>query len=122
MKKEVISFRENIEPGQVLTISERVKWNGTVNGLRVRFYPGPERSLHVRPYVRHKNQLSEELFTYAGASEPYISGDDDYFKFPVLIPVEYDDEVVVWVENTDSNYVYTLSVDVILLYEREVPE
>lgn len=120
MKKEIVSFRKNVEPGQIVTLSERVKWNGAVMGVRIRFYPGPERSLHVRPYVRHKNQLSENLMTYAGDTEPYISGDDDYFVFPSRLPVEFDDELIVWAENADENYIYTLSVDLILSYEREV--
>lgn len=119
MKKEVISFRKDIQPGENVTLTERVKWNGAVKQLRIRFYPGVERALHVRPYVLHKAQLPENIITYVQESEQYISGDDDFYEFPCLIPVEYDDEVKVWARNDNDVYLYTLVVDVILQYELE---
>lgn len=120
MKKEAVSFRATIQPGEKRRLFERVKWNGSVHEVRVRFYPGPEGALHVQPYIQHKAEQIENMFTYAGETDGYISGDDDYFVYPVHVPVETDDKIAVFAYNTDANYAYTLSVDVIVGYEMEV--
>lgn len=102
----------------VLLIKERMKDNGSVNEVRVRFYPGVEKSLHVNPYILHKAGRREELFTYPVGGEGFISGDNDTFVFPISIDFEYDDEIVVEFENV-GNYSYTLAVDIIVNYYRE---
>lgn len=99
-------------------IKERLKDNGTVQEIRIRFYPGVERTLKVRPYILHKAGRAEDLFTYPSGTDPYITGDDDYLEFSVLVDFEYDDEIVVEYENT-GNYPYTLSCDIVVNYYRE---
>lgn len=99
-------------------IKERLKDNGSVKEVRIRFYPGVERTLKVRPYVLHKAGRAEDFFTYPSGTEPYITGNDDQLIFPVLIDFEYDDEIVVDFENV-GDYPYTLSVDIIVSYYRE---
>lgn len=117
MKAEVMSFRQDIQPLQTLTLTERIKDTGEVSEIRIRFYPGQERSLQVRPFVQLFNSMSEDLFTWAGGStEKFLSGDDDYLVFPVTANVVADDLIAVWVSNTDANYVYTLVCDVVISY------
>ena len=43
MGVEVISFRKVIGKGATDVLSERVKGPGTIEGLRVKFYPGQQR-------------------------------------------------------------------------------
>lgn len=118
MKKEVVSFRKIIASGTSETIKERLKDDGTVQEVRVRFYAGVERTLKVYPYVLHKAGRREDLFTYPTGTETYISGDDDSLNFPVSVDFENDDEIVVACENTGL-YPYTLSVDIIIVYHAE---
>lgn len=117
MKAEVMSFRREITPGQSLVLTERIKDRGEVSEVRIRFYPGQERSLQVRPFLQLFNLQTEDLFTWAGnSSESWLSGDDDYFVFPVSASVVPDDNVAVWVNNTDATYTYTLVCDVVVNY------
>lgn len=117
MKTEVMSFRQDIAPNSSITLLERIKDKGAVIEVRIRFYPGQERSLQVRPYLQMFNQMSEDLFTWAGGtSEKFLSGDDDYLVFPVSAEVVADDNIAVWVNNTDQNYTYTLVCDVVVQY------
>lgn len=113
--KEVISFRKKIGPGASDWIAERVKAEGTIEGLRVRFYKGQVGLLRIRPVVEHKGGKIEDLVGYASSSEQFLYGDDDYFVFDVTIPVSNDDYVKIKAENL-SSYEYDVVVDVIIDY------
>lgn len=102
----------------VKKVKERLKDSGSVQEVRIRFYPGCERSLQVRPYILHKAGRAEDFFTYPVKTEGYITGDDDYLIFPVTLDFDYDDELVIEFDNV-GNYIYTLSVDVVVSYYRE---
>lgn len=115
MKKEVISIRQSISPLQVGSMKERLKDNGFVEEVRIRFYPGVERTLKVTPYILHKENRKEDLFTFMTNTEGNISGDDDYFVFPCSIEFAYDDELCVDYNNTGT-YPYSLVVDIIVSY------
>jgi hypothetical protein len=119
MKREVISIRSDIQPLGKEYISERVKWDGFIEELRIRFYPGVERELKVKPYLLHKGSIAEDMITYPDGTDPYISGDNDYLVFPVNVPIEYDEFIKVFAENKNATYVYTLSVDVVVQYTPE---
>lgn len=116
-KKEVISFRQPINPNTVDQIFKtRVKSDGTVEEVRVRFYRGQQLALQVDPIVFHKGNKREDLIYYAQGTHNYLAGDDDYFVYPVVVPVEADDYVSVMVSNTDPANTYTMCVDIILDY------
>jgi 3-dehydroquinate dehydratase len=115
-KKEVIVFRYNLAGGQKVTLKERIKADCTIVEVRVRFYPGQENSLKVRPYILHKLNKPEEIFTYVEGGSVFLSGDDDRESYPVSLSAQYDDEVVVYAENT-SIYEYTVAVDVVVDYD-----
>lgn len=105
-------------PIDSFNIKERLKDAGSVQEVRIRFYPGCERSLQVRPYILHKAGRAEDMFTYPVKTEGFITGDDDYLIFPVTLDFDYDDELVIEFDNV-GNYIYTLAVDVIVSYYRE---
>lgn len=112
-----MSFRQDIAPNTMMTLVERIKDAGEVTEIRVRFYPGQERGLQVRPFLQMFNSMTEDLFTWAGGTtDKFLSGDDDYLVFPVNATVVADDNVAVWVNNTDLNYTYTLVCDVVIQY------
>lgn len=115
MNKEIISFRKTIKAGATETISERVKAEGQVIGLRVRFYAGQEMDLHVIPYIEHVGERMEHLITYPTGTNSYLAGDDDSFKYNIQKSVENDDYIRIKAENV-SAYDYDLVVDVEILY------
>lgn len=113
---EPIVFVAKVQPGQTLKFSERIKGEGTIQSVKVRFFQGQQLSLHVRPYVLHKGNKIEDIVTYPEGTNQYLSGDDDYLVFDVVCPVENDDELYVWVHNTDPDDTYTLNVAVTIDY------
>lgn len=119
MKKEIIAIRKTIDPGQVLEFKERMKDNGALIQVSVRFYPGVEGDLKVKPFILHKGNKAEDILTYVEGTDSNISGDDDTFIFPVYTAFKYDDEYVVRVENKGV-YPYTLSIDAIVEYVLDV--
>jgi hypothetical protein len=116
LKKEVVAIRMNIPAGTTVTVLERIKAQGTVEELRVRFYPGQERELHVMPIVLHKGDQAEQLLTYPEGSENFLSGDDDSMIFPCVVAVDNDDHLKVTAQNTNITYDYTLCIDVVIDY------
>lgn len=114
-RKEVISFRKRITAGQTVGFSERVKAAGTVEGVKVKFYVGQEKSLQVYPYIEHKGRKYESLITYPEGTDNYLSGDDEDNTYDVVVPVDNDDYVKVNVTNT-SAYDYDLSCDISIDY------
>jgi|NOAtaT_6_FD_contig_51_4904121_length_1487_multi_3_in_0_out_0_3 hypothetical protein len=114
-KREVISFRKSIAAGGSDIIRERVKSNGTLEELRVRFNPGQANTLRIRPVVEHKNNRLEDLVTYPAGTNQFLSGDDDYLILPCAITVENDDFVEVIANNTGA-FTYTIVVDIVVDY------
>lgn len=119
MKKEVIAMRQNIPVLSKGTIKERVKYDGFIEGIHVRFYAGQENELTIFPYVMHKGSKVETFFTYPEGTDPHLSGEDDKLEFPLSIDIEYDDELHVAYENKSDTYEYTLVVDIIVSYYSE---
>lgn len=118
-KKEVIVFRKNVPPNSKGRIMERVKDNGTIEKLMLRFYMGQELKLGVWPYIKHNGNKIESMVTIAGdetRDNLYLTGDDDQLVFDVVIPVYYDDEIIVEYENTSSEYEYNLVCDITIDY------
>jgi hypothetical protein len=114
-KREVISFRKSIAAGASDIIRERVKSNGTLEEVRVRFNPGQANTLRIRPVVEHKNNRLEDLVTYPTGTNQFLSGDDDYLILPCSITVENDDFVEVIANNTGA-FSYTIVVDIVVDY------
>jgi hypothetical protein len=73
MKKEVVVFRKLIPFGSSDKLTERIKDNGVIESLRVRFYPGAENTLQVRVYANHKINQREDLLSH-NEGEIIISG------------------------------------------------
>jgi hypothetical protein len=116
MKAENISFRKVIQPLESGMLKERVKANGVIRQVSIRFYSGQEKSLRVRPFVLHKASRAEDFFTYVEGTDVFMSGDNDVFNFPITLDVEYDDQIAVSYENTSSAYPYSLVVDVQVVF------
>lgn len=117
-KVDVISFTKKIPKGtKNLILSERIKDNGTVIAVNVRFYPGQQLSLQVRPYIEPKGTKGiVDLLTYPDGTEQFLFGDDDRRSFTNGLAVKYDDYVKVMVTNTSDTYDYTLVCDVTVAY------
>lgn len=115
-KKEVVAIRTKILPNETKTITERIKADGTVENINVRFYYGQQLALKVYPYVRHMGNKLEGLLTYPEGAENSISGDDDIFKFDIVCPVKNDDELYIIIENTSSEFEYNVAIDIVVDY------
>jgi hypothetical protein len=115
-KKEVISFRKVIPANTTDVLAERIKTDGTIEQLSVKFYQGQQKALRVIPFVEHKGHMIEQMLTYPSTTDNYLAGDNDYFKYDIVIPVEYDDFVKVQAVNTDLTNEMTLVVDVTIDY------
>lgn len=111
-KKEIVSFTKLIKANTTDVLHERIKADGTIESVKVRIYQGVQKSLRILPFIEHKGSKTENILTFPSTTDPYITGDDDYFIYDVTIPVEYDDFLKVWVQNIDSTHDYTLSVTV----------
>ncbi len=114
-KKEVITFRKLIAPLEELLLVERVKDNGTIENVKLRFYSGQEMNLKVYPFVKHTGNKIENL-TSSPTNEYFLAGDDDNFILDVVVPVYYDDEIHVKVKNESVQYAYNLVCDVTIDY------
>lgn len=116
-KSEVIVFRKDVADGESGFIPARVKGNGTIQEIRVRFYPGQELSLKVSPFLERKGQVPEPLISYPAGGNKFLSGDDDYFIFPVVSPVNNDDFIKIWYSNENGGgFVYTVVCDIVVDY------
>lgn len=114
--KEGMSFRKSIAANTPDALHERVKAPGTIEGFRVRFYPGQELTLQVNVYVVHLGQKVEQLVTYVATGDAFLSGDDEVLEFHCVCSVETDDLVFVSVMNTDAVNAHRVAVDVYVDY------
>lgn len=119
MKQEIISFSQLVVANTSMTLKERIKGDGAVTEVRVRFFAGQQQGLQVHPYVLHKNRVVEDVFTYSSGTDNFLSGDDDYLIFPVKVNIELDDEIAVELKNIDTTYSYTAKVFVTVRYDFE---
>lgn len=116
-KKEVITFRKPIQPNEKIEFIERIKADGVIESIKIRFYMGQELQLKVLPYIKHRGNKIEYMTTNPINNGDYsLAGDDDYFMFDVAVPVRYDDELLVKVENLSNEYIYNLSCDITIDY------
>lgn len=113
---EVVGFRATLAAGEKVTLSERIKGASIIEGLRMKFYPGQEGTLHIRPTLWQTGRNSlVDLVTYPADTNNYLSGDDDYFDFPITLEALLDDELRLYCENTGA-FPYTVSVDITVDY------
>lgn len=115
-KKEVVSFRKLVPKNSEIELKERIKADGTIEGVNVRFYAGQQKDLRVEVFIMHKGEKREDIITYPEGTDRFLSGDDDNFSFPATFPVYYDDYIKIQAKNVDPNFDYSLVVDVIIDY------
>ena len=115
-KKEVISIRKIILANSTDTIIERIKGDGTVEGIKVKFYQGQQRALHVMPFIEHRGARIEHLVTYPATADKFLSGENDNLDLPCVVSVDNDDYFKVSVVNTDPVNDYTLVLDAVIDY------
>lgn len=113
-KKEVILFNKLIPPNKKDVLHYRIPSDCTVEEVRVRFYQGVQGSLQVIPFIEHKGNKIENLIDYASGTDQWVTGENDYFVFPVVVPCEFNDFLKVEVKNTSVDFAYTCMVQVVL--------
>lgn len=120
--KEVIHFSKTIAAGATETLNARIKQDGTLEEIRVRFYEGADRKLSIRPMIDTRGNL-QEILSYATSGDSQIKGNDDYFTLPVNMSVKLDDVAKVIVTSAsaiDLDFVVDMVVDYKAGLERAV--
>lgn len=113
-KREVVLIRKTVPAGQSVEIRERIKSDGTLEAMKIRFYAGEGLTLQVRPVVEKRGGQAVDVVTYPAGTDNFIIGDDDYLEYTPVIAVSNDEELVVYATNTggvDSKLVIDFEVD-----------
>lgn len=112
MKTPVLIF-ESIPAGTVRQLIEReIKRPAKMDKVLIRFFPGQQNTLTVRPYIRKTSGAVQELSMYTG--ETSFAGDDNDVPFAVDVAIDQYDKVCIEVSNS-STYDY----DAYVLFEIE---
>lgn len=115
-KIESVVFRKQIAASTSGQMTERIKGEGTIEGARIIFPPGPAGTLHVTLYVKRLGDKLDSLFTFPTGGNQYVSGDDEMLQYPTTFAVKNDEEIVVVYDNTDAVNAHELKVDVFVDY------
>lgn len=113
-KREVVLIRKTVKPSETVEIRERIKSDGTLESMKIRFYAGEGLTLQVRPIVEKRGGQGVDIVTYPKGTDSYIIGDDDYLEYNPIIEVSNDEELVVYATNVgtvDSKLVIDFEVD-----------
>lgn len=107
-------FSTRVDAQSTDELTHEVKKDATVESITVRFYPGAELDLQVRPFVEpdEGNRISPVSLI----GREVIVGDDDVFEFHVTEPVEEEDIIGVEFDNVGD---YDLDGIVDMTLDRE---
>jgi hypothetical protein len=112
-------FSTPVDGGEVGELTREVVKDATVERVDVRFYRGPQLDLEVVPFVERNGATQDgdrvNLIDVEGRES--IVGDDDHFSFPISEPIREGDVIGVEYANTEQQYGYDVTVDMVL--ERE---
>lgn len=105
-----------IAAGAKNEFSHAIPYDGTLQSVHVRFYPGQQKSLQIQPQVKFKNEEWRSIISYAAGSDQYLSGDDDRLDYAIGFEVGSGDTIVIQVTNTDTVNAYSLVLDIEIDY------
>lgn len=112
--KENFFVQDEVAVSSTETYTQRIKADGTLEKMSIRFYPGCSKTLQIYAYIKRKGNNALEAICSMG-SEAFFAGDDDKFVLDVVTPVNLDDEIYIKAINTDAvnvrNFVCSISVD-----------
>lgn len=97
-----ILFDQSIPGGTNNLILEMpVHRPGTITKMTIRFYPGQQKTLQVRPFVQRPPDGVEELAQYTGTRK-YFSGDNDIFEIKMDFPIDAEYKISLDISNVSS--------------------
>lgn len=110
-----LHFRSTVNSDSDETDEYEVAQDSTIEHAEVRFYPGQQLDLEIEIEVITPEGNSKYVIDPAG-EKPYLSGDDDFFKFNISVPVETGDKIRITARNQDTNgndydYIVNLELD-----------
>ncbi len=114
-KKEIVSFRKVLGPSEKIKLNERIKNNGTIETIKIKFYQGQRLALKIRPLLMGHGDYPVDLISYADDTDTFITGDDDYFIFDINIPASYDSYLEIQAEN-QADFDVNIVVDIVVDY------
>lgn len=98
-------FSDRIGPGESDELTHEVVADATVEKVEVRFYPGTELDVELRPFIE-PDQGNHRISMVDLIGRDVIVGDDDVFTFHVGDAIEEGDLIGVEVTNNEPNYGY----------------
>lgn len=116
-KQQAYSFRAVCPAGSTKKFEQIIPGAATVEKVRVHFYQGQQKALHIVPVVVHKSKERENIIDFPTGTDPYLSGDNEDLVYDVSIPVGNLDKLVVEANNTDPVNDYSIVVDIMLDFE-----
>jgi len=102
-------FSTRAAPGEKDDLAIEIVEDATVEEVTVRFYPGPQLDLEIRPFVEPDEGNRVSIIDLVGRQN--IIGDDDVFEFHVSEAIERGDVIGVEYNNTDPDNGYDVIVD-----------
>lgn len=118
--REVLRFREKVQPTIKDTQRFKVPQNCTIERVIIRFYSGPQSDLRVNPYVEHFDEIIGNCIQYVNKNYPYIDGDNDIFEYKISKHAFKNEYICVDYENINSTYAYDMIVDIEVDYLKGV--
>jgi len=106
-------FSTRAGPGESGDITKEVQKDATVEKVNVRFYPGVELALELRPFIEPEDS-EDRIDIVELVGRDTIVGNDDHFDFPVADEIQRGDTIGVEFENTDSQYGYDVICDIVV--------
>lgn len=94
-------FRESLAAGTSKTFDVELTGVGYIRKLVVNFAAGENGTLHIRPYIILNGSIVIDLIRY-GASDKYISGDDEQLVLDCNQAIENHAHLCIFAENTGA--------------------
>lgn len=109
--KDSFSISERVSANSSSEQVVNVTSDGTIERLQVRIYTGAELDLELEPVVRTSTGQERPIVKLKGKST--IDGDDDFYEFVPVKPIQDNDSIVIKANNTGTNALdYRVNIDV----------
>lgn len=110
--REVVEFAAQCPAASSQVLSHTMPVAAWVRRLTVRIYPGPQLALRIQPLIVSVAGSEQPMLVYADGGKSWLDGDDDVWRYALLLPVGRGEALRVRVENLSPTHVYDWRVSV----------
>lgn len=109
--KDSFSLSEQVPANSESTTSIEVPSDGTIERVQIRIYTGAELDLQLEPVIRTESGQERPIVKLRGKS--VIDGDDDFYEFVPVKPIQDNDQIIIKATNNGANALdYRVNIDV----------